>query len=115
MVAQMTESTLVHAHQPCPLCSSSDAFSIYDDGHGYCFSCKGTTPGYSIQPAAEAFTYQYVPWRGVTAETMRFFKASTKVNQDGEPVAIGFPYQGDAVKIRELSNKTFYTKGGMKD
>ena len=26
-------------HQPCPSCSSSDAFAIYDDGHGYCFSC----------------------------------------------------------------------------
>ena len=23
----------------CVACSSSDAFAIYDDGHGYCFSC----------------------------------------------------------------------------
>ena len=24
---------------PCPACSSSDAYAIYDDGHGHCFSC----------------------------------------------------------------------------
>lgn len=28
-------------HQPCPLCGSHDALTIYDDGHGYCFSCQG--------------------------------------------------------------------------
>jgi len=25
----------------CPLCPSSDAFAVYDDGHGFCFSCRG--------------------------------------------------------------------------
>ena len=29
----------VKYHQPCPLCSSSDAASINDDGSAYCFSC----------------------------------------------------------------------------
>lgn len=28
-------------HQPCPLCGSHDAMTIYDDGHGFCFSCQG--------------------------------------------------------------------------
>ena len=28
-------------HQPCPRCGSHDALTIYDDGHGYCFSCQG--------------------------------------------------------------------------
>ena len=27
-------------HAPCRECGSSDAVAIYDDGHGYCFSCK---------------------------------------------------------------------------
>ena len=26
-------------HEPCPECTSSDAFAIYSDGGGYCFSC----------------------------------------------------------------------------
>jgi len=32
------ESNLVMQTQ-CPSCPSSDAYSIYDDGHGWCFSC----------------------------------------------------------------------------
>ena len=32
-------------HTDCPECGSSDANSIYDDGHGYCFSCNNYTPG----------------------------------------------------------------------
>ena len=26
-------------HTSCPTCPSSDAFTIYNDGHGYCYSC----------------------------------------------------------------------------
>lgn len=31
-------------HAPCPNCDSSDAFALYDDGHGYCFSCDYHEP-----------------------------------------------------------------------
>ena len=27
-------------HAPCPQCGSSDALSVYSDGHHYCFSCQ---------------------------------------------------------------------------
>lgn len=27
-------------HAPCPQCGSSDALSVYSDGHSYCFSCQ---------------------------------------------------------------------------
>ena len=37
-----TESTAIKTHQPCQSCGSSDALSIYDDGHTYCFSCEET-------------------------------------------------------------------------
>lgn len=30
---------------PCPSCPSSDAYTVYEDGHGYCFSCHYRTPG----------------------------------------------------------------------
>lgn len=26
-------------HQSCPVCPSSDAYALYDDGHGHCYSC----------------------------------------------------------------------------
>jgi twinkle protein len=32
-------------HEPCPECGSSDALSVYDDGHSYCFSCHFYAPG----------------------------------------------------------------------
>lgn len=25
---------------PCPHCNSSDAYTEYDDGHAYCYSCE---------------------------------------------------------------------------
>ena len=31
-------------HAPCEECGSSDAKSIYDDGHGYCFACETHFP-----------------------------------------------------------------------
>ena len=32
-------------HESCPDCGSSDALSVYDDGHTYCFSCQTHTRG----------------------------------------------------------------------
>lgn len=33
----------MNKHEPCPNCPSSDAYWVYPDGHGYCFSCKTPT------------------------------------------------------------------------
>lgn len=47
----MTESTSTCLrHDPCPACTSSDAFAVYDDGHGHCFSCGHHTTA-SAEPA----------------------------------------------------------------
>ena len=32
-------------HEPCSNCGSSDANSIYTDGHSYCFYCQTWKPG----------------------------------------------------------------------
>lgn len=34
-----TTSTILEAHTSCPCGASSDAFTVYSDGHGFCFSC----------------------------------------------------------------------------
>ncbi len=39
----MNESEFV-AHEPCTNCGSSDANSVYSDGHKFCFSCQTYTP-----------------------------------------------------------------------
>lgn len=36
----MENSEIVQAHLPCPVCGSSDALTLYSDGHTYCFSCE---------------------------------------------------------------------------
>jgi len=41
-----TESEFLY-HTSCDNCGSSDANSIYSDGHAYCFSCNTTTQGQS--------------------------------------------------------------------
>lgn len=41
-------NTFLH-HTKCPKCPSSDAFALYDDGHGFCFSCKFFQPSNAVQ------------------------------------------------------------------
>ena len=41
-----TESEFLY-HTSCDNCNSSDANSVYSDGHAYCFSCNTTTQGQS--------------------------------------------------------------------
>lgn len=51
------QSTLVQAHQPCPDCGSSDALSVYSDGHTFCFACSKHTQGAkpsSVRPEVRA-------------------------------------------------------------
>lgn len=38
-----TDSAVILANQPCPNCPSSDAYMLYSDGHGFCFSCQTYT------------------------------------------------------------------------
>ena len=30
---------------PCPMCNSSDAYAVYEDGVGHCFSCGKVEEG----------------------------------------------------------------------
>ena len=129
------KTKVIQRKLPCPdpKCGSSDAFHIYEDGHGYCFSCNGMYPdvsklegaSYSMNPpsyhgssrqnSSQEYTYDYIPWRGVTAETMEKFNVQTKINEDGEPVSIGFPYGNETYKIRRLDKKDFYSVGNMSE
>ena len=43
----MTDSEFV-AHEPCDKCGSSDANSVYSDGHKFCFVCHAYTPAEGI-------------------------------------------------------------------
>lgn len=93
---------------PCPLCSSSDAFSRWDDGHGYCFSCNGYEPP---QGKHSDYTYEYLPWRGVSENGYKRYGVLTRINSSGEPVAVGYPYVSGYTKWRSRLEKEFWIEG----
>ena len=104
-------SKIVDRHIQCPSCPSSDAYCTYEDGHGYCFSCQTYFPPPHKETLLtdEAFTYEYLPWRGVSKETMAFFDCKTKIDSSGRPVEIGYKYPNGSYKIRTLAEKNFRT------
>ncbi len=59
-----------------------------------------------------AFTYEYLPWRGVTKETMKFYDVLTKVDADGKPVSVGYKYPDERYKQRLIGEKKFISKKG---
>lgn len=70
------------SHEPCPSCGSKDNLARYDDGHGYCFSCKHyetAEGGRQVIPEEEtALTFtpllgeiKALPKRGITEETCK--------------------------------------------
>lgn len=102
---------IVEQHIPCPSCPSSDAYCIYEDGHGYCFSCGHTEFPNKLDDSE--FTYEYVPLRGLQPYALKHYGAITRVDKNGKPHSIAFPYANGASKIRLLDKKEFYSKGDI--
>lgn len=59
------------------------------------------------------YTYEYVPHRGLTRDTLKFYGIRTKIDEAGKPVSVGFPYENGAMKVRLLDKKEFYSQGEM--
>jgi twinkle protein len=57
------------------------------------------------------FTYEYIPHRGLTKETLKFYDIKTKVDVDGKPVSVGFRYPNSSYKVRNLDAKDFRWEG----
>jgi Autographiviridae DNA primase/helicase len=104
---------IVERHVPCPNCPSSDAYCVYEDGHGYCFSCEYYKPSKGLDNLNE-YTYEYLGWRGITKGSFSSYGAKTKIAGDGSPRAIGFTYPNGSTKVRSLTEKTFYWEGEHK-
>ena len=120
--------TWTKLHQPCPNCDSKDAFSINDLNWGTCFSCghkqkvldNEEKVCYSdlIEYTQERvkvnmvnYTKQLVPYRSLTADTLRFYGANVRVNPEGEPKLMEYPYNNGAIKLRPWENKNFFWEG----
>jgi twinkle protein len=106
-----TSSKIVEQHIPCPSCPSSDAYCLYDDGHGYCYSCSYFKPK-SRDISDDSMTYEYLAHRGINKDIFEFYDVKTKIDPDGKPVSLGFIYPNKAVKVRTLP-KGFHSVGDM--
>lgn len=100
---------------PNPECNSSDAFTLYEDGHGYCFSCRyykfPDGKVHMLEKVTVKTTLQYVPWRGITEKTMRLFDAKSDVTSDGEAIAIRYQFPSGRTQFRARNEKKFWFTG----
>lgn len=90
----MSKSNFVK-HIPCPSCKSSDANSLYDDGHTHCFACGETTPGEGESPRKpksnpELLDCSYAPLasRNIGEEVCRKYRYGHGQNRHGAKVHI---------------------------
>lgn len=94
-------------HIPCPDCGSSDANSIYTDGHEHCFACdRHTGPdGEQHESLAPAVTLpgevQALRSRGLTAETCRKF--GVRLDVPGKRIII--PYHDSSGRLVAFKSK----------
>ena len=113
--------------EACVACSSSDAFAIYDDGHGYCFSChhyeknvestdvpnqQQPTQPTKTQPPALRGEYVDLPKRRLYEKTLRKFSYS--IDAEGKHYAPYYNKEGKVVaqKVR-TPEKDFYVTGDL--
>ena len=119
------QSSAFVSHIPCDNCGSSDANSLYTDGHTHCFSCNTTVKDANVVATASATkkekmglitgTYQDLIKRKLREDTCRKFGYQVGSFKNN-PVQIA-PYyskEGEVVaqKVR-LPNKDFKVLGDM--
>lgn len=111
------DSTAIKTHQPCTSCGSSDALSIYDDGHTYCFSCEETLREVNEVENIDDYrpTKPDTPWseRRISKAVSDFYGVTVTDH------SVMFPYHlADGMRV---SNKTrragkiFSTSGDFKN
>ena len=103
----MSESEFVR-HEPCLSCGSSDANSLYSDGHSFCFSCNTYTHGDEAVEHIHQMTTA-VTMRG-SAERLQKRRISEKVckqyhiHKDGQ--VLRFYYFSESGVLEGCKNKT---------
>lgn len=115
-------------HEPCTICGSSDANSLYTDGHMYCFSCstytQPTENSGELFKTPEHFSGEFVSHepaslakRGISLETCNKWSYGLG-NYKGKKVQVANYYDSDgnvvAQKLR-FADKTFKILGDIKE
>ena len=129
----MDRSEFVELHKPCPVCNSSDACSINEDGSAKCFSCGEFFPDYydttgEVMPMTATVTklktikenvlevpkngiFTRIEHRNISEKTARKYGVKVVQKYVGDQIELGdqiFPYYADnqlvATKIKFESN-----------
>ena len=109
------------AHEPCSNCGSSDANSVYSDGHKFCFSCQTYTPAEGDTTYTQ-MTNEQVQFLG-SAEQLQKRRISEATNQFYRIYRYGntlrFPYYNDGGQVVgfkiKSKKKDFHYEGGKSD
>ena len=121
-------------NQPCISCDSSDALAIYEDGTGYCFSCKSffskeaietgevqQKPDFKVKTSAplREDVFLDVPSRGLKKDSLEQYGVSVIFDTtNGEPGGLSFPVYRDGnlvgYKEKDFSTKQFSAQGSTK-
>ena len=119
----------------CPNCSSSDANTLYEDGHWYCFSCNTYTPperkqmnnNNNITPAPirgvvkTTFTEgntEALHDRRINKETCSKFNVAVRKDNDNNITQHIYKYYDSnnahvASKVRNTKDKEFWAEGSI--
>ena len=122
MMEQMESEFVMHT--PCSKCGSSDANSLYSDGHTYCFSCqaygKSEEDKQMVKEKPTTFltgSHEVLVKRKLTEKTTRLWDY-TVVREKGTVIQIANHKTKDgelvAQKVRTV-NKDFFVEGSLKD
>tara|TARA_R110001583_G_scaffold25011_10_gene91009 strand:+ start:2688 stop:4331 length:1644 start_codon:yes stop_codon:yes gene_type:complete len=123
----------VKYHQPCPLCNSSDAASVNEDGSAYCFSCYERIADYenSEAPVVEDFvshknnsmnnnegSFVDLTDRKISLSTARKYGVKATTKPDGSVETHSYPYyianEIVGTKVRNCTTKDFTWRGSPK-
>jgi len=101
----MTESEFIR-HEPCSNCGSSDANSVYTDGHSYCFACQKYTHGNDTSNTHQMQTNvqfkgsaQRLQKRGISEQTCEKYKIYR------DDAHLRFPYFDSSGQIQGFKTK----------
>jgi twinkle protein len=61
------------------------------------------------------FTKEYISFRNISKETLKFYDVKTSIDDNGVPLFVSFPYGDGAFKHRKLDKKEFYSEGPMNE
>ena len=123
----------VRYHEPCPLCQSSDAASVNEDGSAYCFSCYKHIANYenSEAPIVKDFveyknnsmntnegSFKDLTDRKISLATARKYGVKATSKPDGSIETHSYPYyianEIVGTKIRNCTTKDFTWRGSPK-